>query len=518
MQFRGRIPALVLGVLALVSSVAANAHDRALVVGVNEYPNIVSGGRPGGANLSGAVPDAETFVKLLVDVLKFEPGNIRLLTNEQATNANILDGFKDWLTTGSHPGDRVVFYFAGHGATAVVEDALPSKRLTSTIVPSDAQGDLDRPGAQILGMIEGKTIGALLAKLIGRHVMVVADSCQSGSVTRGLTNSSAGGARARTISEHIPVGMDPGDITRGIQIEAKTDNRLLDVDAIQSGPSDLEVWSAATIQQVTFDLPDGSGGIFTQSFAQGLRDKKAAHAPGGEVTAGNLLQYVRDQANEFCKTQPGCRAGLTPELLAPASYLTSVLNPFGGPRAPAAPTEPQIAYDATNLFTHRNDFPLTAEILPSSRVRKGETVKFRVTSGAPGTLLVIDIGPDGNPIQIFPNRRSEQTNKNGHIRSDAPLTIPDASYGFVFTATHPGPGKLLVLVAEEGVELSKLLASNLNFKPMSNPGAIIREIAEKLNTPKITPDLSVPNGSRHWAFVTLPYEVLPFAPAQEGRP
>ncbi len=509
MQIHGHVLPVALGVIALIAASPARARDRALVVGVNEYPAIVSGGRPGGANLSGAVPDAETFAKLLVDVFKFEPGDIKLLTNEQATKANILEGFQDWLTAGSQPNDRVVFYFAGHGATAAVEDAPANKRLTSTIVPSDAQGDLDKPSAEVVGMIEGKTIGALLAKLDGRHVMVVADSCQSGSVTRGLAGAAAAGARARTISEHVPVGMDPRDVTRGIQIEAKTDNRLVDVGALLSGPSDLAVWSAATIQQVTFDLPDGSGGVFTQSFAQGLRDKRAAHAPDGEVTAGNLLQYVRNQADEFCKTQPECSAGLTPELLSPPSYLTSVLNPLGAAQAPAARTEPQIAHDATNLFTHQNDFPLTAEILPSAQVRQGETVRFRITSGAPGTLVVIDIGPDGNPTQIFPNMRSEQTNKSGRIRSDAPMTIPDESYGFVFTASRPGIGKLLVLVAEDGVDLSEFLARNLKFQPMSEPRAIITEIADKLNAPKITADLEVPNGSHHWAFVTTPYEVLP---------
>jgi metacaspase-1 len=509
MQIYGRVLALTLCVVPVVVASAAKAGDRALVVGVNEYPGITSGGTPGGANLSGAVPDAETFVKLLVDVFKFEPGAIKLLTNKQATKANILDGFQDWLTAGSQPNDRVVFYFAGHGATAAVEDALANKRLTSTIVPSDAQGDLDRPGAKIVGMIEGKTIGALLARLDGRHVMVVADSCQSGSLTRGLTGGLTAGARARTISEHVPVGMDPGDVTRGIQIEAKTDNRLVDLEALSSGPRDVAVWSAATIQQVTFDLPDGSGGIFTQSFAKGLRDKRAAREPDGEVTAGNLLQYVRDRTNEFCKTQPGCRSGLTPELLSPPNYLTSVLNPFGAARAASAPTGPQIVYDATNLFSHNNDFALTAEILPSARVRQGETVRFRITSGAPGKLVVIDIGPDGNATQIFPNKRSELMNKGGHIRSGGPLTFPDASYGFVFTASRPGRGTLLVLVAEEDVELSEYLVRNLNFKPMSQPRAVITEIAEKLNTPKITNDLEVPNGSRHWAFITTPYEVLP---------
>lgn len=518
MQRQVLVVSLSLGAV-LLSSLAAAPRDRALVVGVNQYPGIVSQGRPGGRNLIGAVPDAKTFVSLLTSTFRFEPADVRLLTDEQATKANILDNFQQWLIDGTGPGDRVVFYYSGHGATAAIDEGEGRKRLTSTIVPSDASGDLDTPGSPILGMIDGKAIGSLVAKLNGRDVMVVADSCQSGSVTRGLTGAGATGARARTISEHVPVGMSENDITRAIQVEAKTDNRLIQASQL-SGPRELEVWSAATIAQVTFDLPDGSGGIFTQSFAQGLRDKQAAHTPLDPITAGALLQFVRDKAAAFCASEPGCKAGLTPELQAPANYLASVLNPFAlpDPSAPPATTgadvahdaiNSSVAHDATNLFAHRNDFALSAEILPSAKVRQGAAVKFRVTSDEPGTLLVIDVGPDGKATQIFPNTRSQQLQKKGGIRRGAPLTIPDASYGFAFTATHPGAGKLLVLVAEDGVDLSGVLNHNLDFKPIPNPRSIIVEVADKLDAPKISPDPAVPNGGHRFAFVTVDYEVIP---------
>ena len=574
MQRQGLILALSFGAI-LLSALAATARDRALVVGINEYPGIISDGKAGGRNLVGAVPDARTFVSLLTDVLKFDPADVKLLTDDQATKAKILGNFQEWLTDATGPGDRVVFYYSGHGATAAVDEGAGRKRLTSTIVPSDASGNLDKPGSPVLGMIDGKTIGSLVAKLNGRIVMVVADSCQSGSVTRSLTGAGAAGARARTISEHVPVGMSVNDVTRAVEVEAKTDNRLLHASSL-TGPRELDVWTAATIAQVTFDLRDGSGGIFTQSFAQGLRDKQAAHAPLSEITAGNLLQFVRDKAAAFCKAEPGCKAGLTPELQAPADYLTRVLNPLpvaqpaaaegiatpspsavsddataapqpaGTPAplpsvaveaptpAPIASTDatastptdaqtpapqaaeaapptgaPGIVSDVTNLFAHHNDFALSAEILPSARVRQGAAVKFRVTSDEPGTLLIIDVGPDGKPTQIFPNARSEQLHKAGNIRRGAPITIPDASYGFAFTATHPGPGKLLVLVAEEGLDLSQVLSRNLDFKPMSNARSIVVEIANKLDEPKISPDPALPNGSHRFAFVAVPYEVLP---------
>ncbi len=513
MQIYGRVLALTLGILIGGGACAAQAHDRALVVGVNEYPALISGGVAGGINLSGAVPDAKTFVGLLVDVYKFNQSDIKLLTDAEATKANVLGAIQDWLIDGSGPGDRVVFYFSGHGATVEVEDSPGHKHTTSTLVPSDAKADLDKAPLQVEGMIEGKTIGELLQKLVGRHVTVVADSCHSGSVTRDLAPSEkAGGPRARTITPHVPAALRREDVTRQIEVEAKTDNHLLDTSAIRSGPADLEVWTAATLAQETFDLPGGAGGIFTQSFAQGLRDKKAAVSAGGEVTAQTLLHYVQAQAATFCQEQAVCSAGLTPQLDAPDSYKTSVLNPLPSPHAPPPPpphTEQTIAADAVNIFTHHNDFPLTAEILPSAQVTLGQSVRFRVTSGAPGTLIVLDTGPDGKLRQIFPNEDSAKNNVRGHVNANAPITIPDKSYGFDFTATDAGPGTLLVLVAEQAVDLSGILGRNLDFKPVANAREILVEIADKVDAPKISADLTVPNGSFRYAFVTVPYVVQP---------
>jgi hypothetical protein len=492
----------------LLGALPAQARDRALVIGVNQYPGLIFGGKTGGKDLSGAVPDAKTFAALLVDVFRFEPGDIRMLVDAQATKENILSGIADWLTAGSGPGDRVVLYFSGHGATAVVEEA-GKMRLTSTIVPADASGDLDARVAKVDGMIEGRTLGQLLARLEGRHVTVVADSCNSGSVTRGLLEGpDRTGPRARTITEHVPVNMTREAIQPEMEIEAKTANRFL-VPARGVGGADVAVWSAATIAQETFDLPDGSGGIFTQSFAEGLRDRKASHAGDGVVTAGGLFQYVRARAQSFCN-DVGARctsAGLTPELQAQPAYLGAVLNPPDS-RGAALPTgAARAATEVVNLFQHLNDFSLNAEILPGTHLKRGDKVRFRITSAAAGTLMVLDTGPDGKLRQIFPNGRSEQLNKGGHVNADAPITIPDPSYGFSFQATDIGPGVLLALVADQALDLSGIVGRSLD--PKADASTIIAEIADKLDAPKISRDLAIPNGSYHWAFVTVPYAIAP---------
>ena len=481
------------------------ARDRALVIGVNHYPRII-----GGKDLRGAVADAETFAGLLVDVLKFDRSDVKLLVDEAATSKDILDNMQRWLIDGSSPGDRVVLYFAGHGATAKVREPNGNIRLTSTIVPSDASGDVTAADPQVDGMIEGRTIGQYLEKMPGRRIMVVADSCHSGSVTRGVEPADQNGL-IRTITPRVPVGMRSADVTDAVRRELKTANRFLDVEPRKTPAGSLAVWHAATIGQVTFDLPDRPGGIFTQTLAEGLVQRKAALKAGGPVTAGRLINYVRENAEAFCAARPTiCTSGLTPALEAEPAYRDLVLNPYqpSGTSAPASSGE-QAALDAQDLFTHQNDFDLKAEILPGAQVRLRGQVQFRITSARSGTLVVLDKTPEGTLNQIFPNDMSRKNNKDGHANAGAPIVIPDASYGFAFTATVAGRGTLLVLVAEEGADLSDVINRHLDFKAVQDARGLVVELADRLNKPQLNPDLTKPNGRFHWAFVAIPYVIAP---------
>lgn len=489
----------------------APARDRALVIGVNKYPNIVSNGMPGALDLHGSVTDAKTVVDLLVTIFKFDPADVKLLTDADATNRNILDGLQRWLIDGTRAGDRVAFYFSGHGATAEVREPGQAPRLTSTIVPSDASGDLDKPNAVVSGMIQGKTIGEYLARMSDRHIMVIADSCFSGSVTRGFGEPAGPpDVMVRTITPGRPVGVSEEQFTREVKTSLKVSGRLLDVEPRAEAVDGMAVWSAATINQESWDTP--SGGVFTQGFAEVLRDRQAA--PGGKVTAGRVYNLVRDKSKAFCEQNSKCK-GLTPELKAPAAYRDLVLNPYQPPgSAPPSDAGPPVADAVESLLSHKNDFPLRAEILPGTRIKlsrpgRESQVRFRITSGEPGTLVVLDSSPDGKLHQIFPNRPSQQNNKGGHVNAGAPITIPDASYGFAFRATDQGPGTLLVLVAEQALDLSGVIDRNLDFKAITNPRGLAVELADRVEAPLISPDLTVPNRGYRWAFVAIPYVIEP---------
>ena len=460
----GLMPAVLMLAGLLCAATGAAARDRALVVGVNQYPLVEHGAR----DLRGAVPDALSFARALETTFKFDPADIKLLRDGEATAAAITSGFENWLIAGSGPGDRVVFFFSGHGATRMVREN-GRERPTSTLVASDAAP----AGKTFSNMIEGRQIGRYLQRLKDRRVTVFADSCHSGSVTRSLDTPPSG---IRTLTPHAPAGLTEGDLTNELRSELKSTTALLDRDLVAaSRGGSLAVWSAATVDQYAYDLPDGTGGIFTQSFLHGLHEL-GMDADTGAAEPGTLFAYVRDKSTAFCRQKGDC-SGLTPGLSPPAAWRNFTLAPDPAPAKPD--TGGQAASDAPGLLAHRNDFPLDVAILPGPHVRLKEQVVFKITAGEEGTLVVLDAGPDGTLRQLYPNRFAKGKNRTGFVRANAPTSIPDRDYGFAFVATDPGPGQLLVLVADKSVDLSAIIGKQLDAKPASDPRGVVVELAEQ---------------------------------------
>src|SRR5712692_4457306 len=80
--------------------------NKALLVGINAYP---------GNELKGCINDVTDMRDLLQAKSGFGAADIRLLTDAQATTAEIGKGL-DWLVAGVQPGDRILFHYSGHGA------------------------------------------------------------------------------------------------------------------------------------------------------------------------------------------------------------------------------------------------------------------------------------------------------------------------------------------------------------------------------------------------------------------
>lgn len=491
----------------------AEAHDRAMVIGVGQYPGLLGpDGQSGGLNLQGPPLDAQNVAAMLVHDLGYREEDVKVLVDAQASRAAILDTFQTWLIDGTAPGDRVFFYFSGHGAEVSLRSG-GKIHLTTGLVPADARSEVSATATTGGGFILGAQLGRLVRKLEGREITIVADACHSGSLTKDANAARATNRAIRTITPNGPIDLDPGEITDDLVQESKTGVRLLDFNIRGGEPMpDLAVWSAATIAQLSWDSP--TGGIFTNAFIEGLRGRAVNVTGSSKITASALLAYVRDEAKLFCEKNKEC-AEFTPDLIAPDSYRAKVLVPYPSEEPPLAddgtvpPDGPQLVDLAQGVLSHTNDFPIAAEVLPSKRVKLNTSVTFGIKSAEAGQLLVLDTGPDGKLRMIFPNPYSKAANRRGEIRAGAPLTIPDESYPFEFTATDAGPGTLIVLVAEEGTDFGAILAGTPAFDALTTPSRNLVALASQLQQPVLDPDPNVPNRARRWAFTTVPYVVEP---------
>lgn len=155
--WRGAHRSLLVVLLLVLASSAMAERYRALVIGNNDYqylPRLVT-----------AVSDAAATAELLKSKYGFD---VTLLLNGTRTD---LLGAMNRLQNELTEDDRLLIYYAGHGIL---------DRVTGTgyWLPVDAKEDDDThwvPNARISNYMQ---------RIAARHVMVVADSCYSGTLVR----------------------------------------------------------------------------------------------------------------------------------------------------------------------------------------------------------------------------------------------------------------------------------------------------------------------------------------------
>ena len=153
--------------------------NKAVIAGVNVYQ------RPG-CNLRGCINDVTNMRDILMRFYGFKAEDIRVVTDERATKANIMARL-DWLVTGNKEGDRLLFHFSGHGSQVRDRDGDElSDRLDELICPTDMNFD----GIYILD----DDLRGVFSKLApGVICDVILDSCHSGTGTREFVEEPCSG-------------------------------------------------------------------------------------------------------------------------------------------------------------------------------------------------------------------------------------------------------------------------------------------------------------------------------------
>jgi hypothetical protein len=271
--------ALVAGLLsaglgATVSKAQLRSDARALLIGVSRYRALPA--------LPGAGNDIDYMRSILERRLGFRSSAIEEVRDEAATREGILEAF-DRLARASGPDSVVYVHYSGHGSQVPDIDGDEDDGLDESIVPFDGR----TPGIRD---ITDDELGQRLAAIEGA-VVVVLDSCHSGTATRSLVS----GVRSRVVP--------PDDRTKLYGSAA----RVRSVVSVEG--ADHVLFTAARSGEAALDAPvDGRPhGVFTYAIGQSLVEK------GSEAAPKALLQRASRELDRI-RSQLGLNVMPTPQL------------------------------------------------------------------------------------------------------------------------------------------------------------------------------------------------------------
>ncbi len=167
--------------LALMFSLNVMAEKYAIIIAVGDYP-----AKTGWSSISSAndVP----LIKNTLMKQNFKTENITVLSNAAATRAGILSAIED-LQSRVKPGDIVVIHYSGHGQQIFDNNGDEIDDLDEAIVPYDAlvRYTSNYKGENHIRDDELANIFAHFRNALGSNgqLLVLLDSCHSGSATRG---------------------------------------------------------------------------------------------------------------------------------------------------------------------------------------------------------------------------------------------------------------------------------------------------------------------------------------------
>lgn len=251
----------------------------ALIVGVSKYKN------PAIPQLQYADKDAIAFHDYLVSC-GVDSFNIRLLLNEHATSGDFWADI-DAITDQAQKGDKVFFYFSGHGdveSKVITQDAY--------LLPYDAPKVAYASGAIAVYLLKGY-LGTLSSK--GVQVVFIADACRSGNLAGGREGmeNAANMLKGQWKDEIKILSCEPGELSleskqwgngRGLFSYELVKGLAGDADADKDGKVSLRELNIYMMQKVP---------------------EQAKPSQQNPVLTGNMAATVSDVNNNYLKSYSG---------------------------------------------------------------------------------------------------------------------------------------------------------------------------------------------------------------------
>jgi hypothetical protein len=236
----------------------------ALLVGVTEY------NEPTLKPLPGAVRDVRGIKKILQDpnIGDFLEDNIKLLENP---DRNEIEESIYELFVNRKQDDLVLFYFAGHGIT----DKQGQFYLANRCTIKDGNKVKDYTA------VSARYLQEKMTQSLSEQQVVILDCCFSGAFAKGMNARSDGTVNIET----------------------------------QLGGKGRAVLASSTSTQYSFEHKESGFGIYTHYVLEGLQDGAADCDRDGNISVGELHDYVFSKVKKYCIEQD-IDPPMTPEIYA----------------------------------------------------------------------------------------------------------------------------------------------------------------------------------------------------------
>lgn len=233
----------------------------ALLVGVGKYQN------PNINALRYPATDAAGIRDALLDpkLGNLPKGNVKLLTDEQATKANIEGVVENFFKPNVKPGDKIVVFLAGHGVAKGV-----GAKAKSYLLSTDVRGlSIDSLESSAVDL---RKLSNSLSELPASQFVVFVDACREDPT--------------------------PG---RGVKGNLQSNVLSRSVSVIPSASASSVSFFACSVGQRAFEDPELKHGVFTYMILDGLREGAVPDRPTGDVNMARLTNYVSKRVAEWAK-------------------------------------------------------------------------------------------------------------------------------------------------------------------------------------------------------------------------
>ena len=399
--------------LIIILCAPAAAEQRALLIGVGKYS--VSG-----IDLPGIDLDIERMQETLI-LMGFEDSQIHTLQDAKATSKNVIREMDTWMRKGVEAGDRVVFYFSGHGSFTPDLDGDEPDGVDEVLVTHDVRRVTQNGKRALTGVVTDDRLASLVAAVPSDNVLIIVDACHSGTVSRSLTMDNM----SLTTDEVYVKSFTYTGMQEGEQIAFDRD--------FEKGGDEMNFVAVSAAGDGEKALGTSRGGVFTIGLSKAITDVSKT---GGLLT----INEIRDYAAAYIVDHVDEVRVHHPQVTGSKSLAAGKLQiiPVGPDTGPNRKRLAELVAEPDNQFT--------LETSKSTYVI-GEPVEFALDIPMDGFLNLVTVDSQDNATVLYPN----QFNPDNSV-SEGTFKVPTDKMDFLLPASEPvGPTFVAAFVTKDRI-------------------------------------------------------------------